>query len=157
MNKIEVGSAIPHFILTDQNGNEFDIKSVLGKKYLVIYFYPKNDSPGCTKEACSFRDQYEVFRKADAEIIGISSDSVESHKRFAEKHNLTYTLLSDEGNRVRKLFGVPTNFFGLIDGRVTYVVNKSGVVIHIFNSQIQAEKHIQESIKALNDIDALNY
>jgi peroxiredoxin Q/BCP len=152
MNKIEVGSLLPSFTLRDQNGSEFDVNSVLRKKNLVIYFYPKDDSPGCTKEACSFRDHYEIFREVDAIIIGISSDDVESHRRFAEKYRLTYTLLSDEENKVRKLFGVPTNLFGLIDGRVTYVVNKQGKVIHIFNSQIQAEKHINESIKALKNL-----
>ena len=152
MNKIEVGSLLPSFTLRDQNGSEFDVNSVLRKKNLVIYFYPKDDSPGCTKEACSFRDHYEIFHEADAIIIVISSDDVESHRRFAEKYCLTYTLLSDEENKVRKLFGVPTNLFGLIDGRVTYVVNKQGKVIHIFNSQIQAEKHINESIKALKNL-----
>jgi thioredoxin-dependent peroxiredoxin len=156
MNRIEVGSLLPSFTLRDQNGDEYDINSVLRKKNLVIYFYPKDDSPGCTKEACSFRDQYEIFREADAVIIGISSDDVESHKRFAEKYRLTYTLLSDEGNKVRKLFGVPSNLFGLIGGRVTYVVNKQGIVVHLFNSQFHAEKHIEESIKALKNLGENN-
>jgi thioredoxin-dependent peroxiredoxin len=152
MNKIDIGSRIPAFTLPDQNGRMVDISSMIGKKNMVIYFYPKDDSPGCTKEACSFRDQYEIFRMADAEIIGISSDDVESHKQFAKKHNLKYILLSDEGNKVRNLFGVPTNLFGLISGRVTYIVDKQGIVIHTFNSQMQAEKHIEESIKALKNI-----
>jgi peroxiredoxin Q/BCP len=127
----------------------FDISSVLGKKNLVIYFYPKDDSPGCTKQACSFRDQFEVFREADAEIIGISSDDVQSHKEFAGKYRLTYTLLSDTDGNVRKLFGVPSGLFGLLPGRVTYVVDKQGVVIHMFDSQLQTEKHIEESLAAL--------
>ena len=104
MNEIKTGSTIPQFSLQDQNGNMFDISSVLGKKNLVIYFYPKDDTPGCTVEACSFRDQFDVFTEADAVIIGISGQSVESHKDFAEKHRLTFTLLSDEGNKIRKLF-----------------------------------------------------
>ena len=149
MKKVELGSRIPEFSLPDQNGNPFTTSSILGKKNLVIYFYPKDDSPGCTKEACSFRDQYEIFKEADAEIIGISSDNVESHKRFAEKYHLPYVLLSDSGNHVRTLFGVPTNLFGLLAGRVTYVVNRQGVVIHIFNSQLEAKKHIEESMIAL--------
>ncbi len=152
MKKIEIGSPIPAFTLNDQNGALFDINSVLGKKNLVIYFYPKDDSPGCTKEACYFRDQFEVFKDADAEIIGISGQSVESHKAFAEKYRLTYTLLSDEGNKIRKLFGVPTNFFGLLPGRVTYIVDKTGNVIYIFDSQINATQHVDEALKILKEI-----
>ena len=149
MNKINIGSEIPSFSLQDQHGNNFDINSVLGKKNLVIYFYPKDDSPGCTKEACSFRDQFDVFADVDAMIIGISAQSVESHLEFAKKHRLNYTLLSDTGNKVRKLFGVPANFFGLIPGRVTYVVNKEGKIAYLFNSQIQAEKHVDEALRIL--------
>ena len=152
MDKINVGSQIPNFSLKDQNGNLFNIDSVKGKKNLVIYFYPKDDSPGCTKEACSFRDQFEVFNEADALIIGISGQSVESHKKFAEKYRLTYTLLSDEGNAVRKQFGVPTNLLGLLPGRVTYVVDKSGKVIYLFNSQIQATKHVDEALTILKGL-----
>jgi peroxiredoxin Q/BCP len=152
MKKIEVGSKVPEFTLADQNGKMFSISSVLGKKNLVIYFYPKDDSPGCTAEACSFRDQYEVFNEADALIIGISGQSVESHKEFADKYHLSYTLLSDEGNKIRKLFGVPSNFLGMLPGRVTYIVDKSGKVIYIFNSQAQAERHVDEALKILKGL-----
>ena len=152
MKQIQKGSIIPTFALPDQNGNLFDIRSVLGKKNLVIYFYPKDDSPGCTKQACTFRDQFEVFREADAEIIGISSDDVESHKKFAETYRLTYTLLSDTEGKVRKLFDVPSDLFGLLPGRVTYIVNKQGIVIHTFDSQLQTEKHIEEALAALKQI-----
>ena len=149
MNEIKIGSVIPSFTLPDQIGNVFDINSVIGQKNLVIYFYPKDDSPGCTKEACSFQDQFEVFKEADAVIIGISGQSVESHKEFALKHRLTFTLLSDEGNKIRKQFGVPTNFLGLLPGRVTYVADKTGKVIYIFNSQTQATKHVDEALRIL--------
>ncbi|MEI7828365.1 MAG: peroxiredoxin [Prolixibacteraceae bacterium] len=152
MATVSVGSIIPEFSLKDQSGNNFDIQSVLGKKNLVIYFYPKDDSPGCTKEACSFRDQFEVFADANALIIGISSQSVKSHKEFADKYRLNYTLLSDEEGKVRKLFGVPTNFLGLIPGRVTYVVNKEGKVVYLFNSQIKAEQHVSEALKILKEM-----
>jgi peroxiredoxin Q/BCP len=151
MNEIKIGSTIPTFVLPDQNGNLFDITSVLGKKNLVIYFYPKDDSPGCTAQACSFRDQFEVFKEADAEIIGISGQSVESHKEFAEKHRLGFTLLSDEGNKIRKLFGVPSNLLGLLPGRVTFVADKKGKVIYVFNSQTQATKHVNESLRILKE------
>ena len=149
MNKIKIGSNIPSFTLPDQNGNLFDISSLLGKKNLVIYFYPKDDSPGCTAQACSFQDQFEVFKEADAVIIGISAQSVKSHKEFALKHRLTFTLLSDEGNKIRKQFGIATNFFGLLPGRVTYVADKTGKVIYIFNSQINVTKHVDEALRIL--------
>jgi len=152
MSKINIGDQIPEFSLLDQDGKEFHITDVLRKKNLVIYFYPKDDSPGCTAEACYFRDQFEIFKGANAEVIGISGQSVESHKQFAEKYRLTYTLLSDTGNKVRRLFGVPTNFFGLLPGRVSYVVNKMGKVIHMFNSQVQATKHVDEALKILKEL-----
>lgn len=152
MNEIKIGSSIPAFTLPDQNGNLFDISSVIGKKNLVIYFYPKDDSPGCTKEACSFRDQFEVFKEADAMVIGISGQSIESHKKFAEKYRLSFILLSDEGNKVRKLFGVPSNFFGLIPGRVTFIADKKGKVVYVFNSQTQAEKHVDEALRILKGL-----
>jgi len=152
MNKIKIGSSVPAFILPDQNGKLFDINTVLGNKNLVIYFYPKDDTPGCTKEACSFRDQYEVFNQENAMIIGISSQSVESHKVFAEKYHLSFTLLSDEGNDIRKLFGVPTNFLGLLPGRVTYIVDKKGKVVYMINSQTQPTKHVEEALKVLKGL-----
>lgn len=151
MNEIKIGSTIPDFSLPDQNGNLFNINSVLRKKNLVIYFYPKDDSPGCTAEACSFRDQFEVFNEADAMIIGISGQSVESHKKFANKFNLSFTLLSDEGNKIRKLFGVPTNLLGLLPGRVTYIADQTGKVIYIFNSQTNATKHVDEALRILKE------
>jgi peroxiredoxin Q/BCP len=150
--KIETGSQVPLFTLPDQNGKEFSLSSVLGKKNLVIYFYPKDDSPGCTKEACSFRDQFDVFNEANAMIIGISGQSVESHKKFAEKYHLNFTLLSDDGDKIRKTFGVPENFMGMIPGRVTYVVDKTGKVVYIFNSQTQATKHVDEALRILKDL-----
>lgn len=152
MEKVSLGSKVPLFNLKDQHGQLFQLASVLGKKNLVIYFYPKDDSPGCTIEACAFRDQFEVFEKEEAVVIGINSQSVESHLHFAQKHNLNYTLLSDEGNKVRKLFEVPSDFFALIPGRVTYVINKEGKVIYMFNSQTQAEKHVDNSLHMLKSI-----
>jgi thioredoxin-dependent peroxiredoxin len=151
MNDIKTGSTIPEFSLFDQDGKLFNINTVLGKKNLVIYFYPKDNTQGCTAEACSFRDQFEAFNDADAVIIGISGQSVESHKEFALKHRLSFTLLSDERNKVRKLFGVPTSFFGLLPGRVTYVVNKTGKVIYTFNSLTQATKHVDEALRILKE------
>lgn len=152
MGKIVTGSKVPLFTLKDQHGKEINISDYIGKKNLVIYFYPKDDTPGCTKEACSFRDQFEAFESADAMVIGISAQSVESHLKFAQKHRLNYTLLSDEQNVARKLFDVPTNLLGLLPGRVTYVVDKKGIVVYTFNSQLRAEKHVEEALRILKEL-----
>jgi peroxiredoxin Q/BCP len=147
MKKNEVGDMIPAFSLPDQDGNMFDIKTFIGKKKLVIFFYPQDGSLNCTREACYFRDLSDVFDEADAVLIGISGQSVESHKKFAEKNQLNYTLLSDRGNCVRKLFGVPGRVFGLIPGRVTYVSDRSGKVVYIFDSQTETQRHADEALK----------
>ena len=143
---LKVGSKVPEFKLPDQDGKMFDINSVIGKKKLVIYFYPKDESPGCTKEACKFRDDYSVFNEADAMIIGISGQSVQSHKEFVDKYKLPFTLLSDKDNTVRKMFGVKTS---PIPGRVTFVVDKTGHVVYNFDSQIEPEKHVEEAMRIL--------
>jgi len=153
MKKVEVGNTLPSFTLPDQNGKLFSIDSVIGRTNLVIYFYPKDDSPGCTEEACYFRDELDQFREADALIIGISGQSVESHKKFARKYNLNFTLLSDEGDKVRKLFGVPVNFFGLLPGRVTYIVDKLGKVVYIYDSQTKARNHVDEALRILKGMN----
>ncbi len=149
--KIKIGDQIPAFSLPDQHGNTVSISDTPGRA-LVIYFYPKDDTPGCTKEACAFRDQYEDFTAQGAEVIGISNDSPASHLRFAQKHNLNFTLLSDQQRKVEKLFGVPRTALGFITGRVTYVVAPNGKVVHFFNSLFQAEKHIREALKAIKAI-----
>jgi len=148
--EIKVGDTIPDIALLNQNGKLFDLKKETEGKNIVLYFYPKDDTPGCTAQACSFRDQFEDFTDANAVVVGISGQSVESHKAFAEKHQLTFTLLSDVDNAVRKKFGVPTNFFGLLPGRVTYVINRSGKVVYIFNSQTNISGHIEKSLEILN-------
>jgi peroxiredoxin Q/BCP len=147
MKPIRIGDFIPVFSLPDQNNNQFDISVYLGRKKLVIFFYPQDGSLNCTREACYFRDLSEVFEEADALVIGISGQSVESHKLFAEKNRLTYNLLSDSENVVRKLFGVPFKAFGLIPGRVTYVADRSGKVVYIFNSQTETQRHADEALK----------
>lgn len=147
---VEVGDEVPVFKLQDQNGDWFDLSLFKGNTAMVIYFYPKDDTPGCTKEACSFRDSYEAFTDKNIKVIGISADDVESHKNFADKYNLPFTLLADTENEVRNLFGVKPNAFGLIPGRVTYVVDKKGEVIFMYQSQFQAKKHIEEALKAIS-------
>ena len=148
---VEIGDKLPTFSLQDQDGRTFTSTDYIGKKAMVIYFYPKDDTSGCTKEACKFRDNYENFTNLEVEIVGISGDNVASHKNFADKYNLPFTLLADTNNEVRKLFGVPSNLFGAIPGRVTYVVNKEGFVIQIYNSMIKAENHIDVALKALKN------
>jgi thioredoxin-dependent peroxiredoxin len=145
---VGVGSKAPDFTLPSQSGEMVSLKEFLGEKVVMLYFYPKDDTPGCTKEACAFRDEHEEFDKLDAEIIGVSSDSVESHRRFAEKHDLSFTLLSDEGGKVRKLYGV-SNTFGIFPGRVTYIIDEKGVIRHVFSSQIGAVKHVEGALKSL--------
>ena len=149
--KVKIGDQLPEFSLPDQNGDTINIYDYLGKP-LVIYFYPKDDTPGCTKEACYFRDQFEVFAEYGAKIFGISSDSPESHRKFAEKYNLNFTLLSDEDHTVEKLFAVPRSILGLISGRVTYIIDKEGTVIHIFNSLFNADQHIEEALKVIKSL-----
>ena len=149
--EIKIGSTVPNIVLHNQNDEIFDLKNKTAGKNVVLYFYPKDETPGCTAQACAFRDQFEDFTDAEAVVIGISGQSVESHKAFAEKHQLTFTLLSDEGNKIRKQFGVPTNFFGLLPGRVTYVINKTGKVVYIFNSQTNISGHIDQSLKILKE------
>ena len=149
---ITVGDKCPAFTLKDQNNADFDIQSVLGKKIIVLYFYPKDGTPGCTAEACSFRDSYEDFKDLGCEVIGISSDTAQRHAKFAEKNRLTFTLLADTKKTVRNAFDVPTNLFGLIPGRVTYIIDKKGIVRYIYNSLTNAAGHIEESINAVKSI-----
>jgi len=146
------GDKIPNFQLYDQDGNEFVLNENLGQQNLVIYFYPKDDTPGCTAEACGFRDSFEDFIQYNCKVIGISEDDIRTHKNFQLKHQLPYTLLSDPENKVRKMFGVPRSLLGILPGRVTYVADENGTIKHIFNSQFRAEKHVEEAISVLKQL-----
>lgn len=148
---LKIGDKVPSFTLNDQHGNAFVIEDFIGKKAMVVFFYPKDFTPGCIREVCSFRDQYEDFTDLGAVVIGISGDSIDSHKKFIAKYKLPFTLLSDSSKKVRKLFGVKDSLLGLLPGRVTFVIDKNGIVKHIFENQFGAEKHIQESIKSLKE------
>lgn len=150
---VKVGDQAPDFTLSSQKGRQVSLHDFKGKSAVVLYFYPKDNTPGCTSEACSFRDSYEVFREAGAEVIGVSSDSEESHKRFASQNRLPFILLSDKDGTVRKLYGVPSTF-GLLPGRVTYVIDKEGIVRHIFSAQFTPEKHISEALRTLQTLGA---
>ena len=149
---LKVGDHCPLFKLHDQHGNWCEISRHIGTKTLIIYFYPKDDTPGCTKEACMFRDSYEEFKDLGCEVIGISSDSIESHKAFAQKHRLSFTLLADVEGKVRKQFGVPGNLFGLIPGRVTYIIDKNGVIQGVFNSLLDPASHLKNAFETVKNL-----
>jgi peroxiredoxin Q/BCP len=145
--RVQVGEAAPDFTLPAQSGAPVSLGDLLNEKDIVLYFYPRNNTAVCTAEACAFRDSYELFTDAGAEVIGISSDSVESHQQFAAAHQLPFPLLSDEDGLIRKRYGVPTAF-GL-PGRVTYVIDRRGVVRHICFSQFTSQKHVDEALETL--------
>ena len=149
--EIKFGDQAPDFTLISQTGESVTLSDLIGKKNVVLYFYPKDKSKGCTRQACEFRDKYEAFTDLGAEVIGISSDDTKSHESFADEYNLPFILLSDDKNKVRNLFGVKSTL-GVISGRVTYVIDKKGIVRHIFSSQFQPKKHIKEAIEALKKL-----
>jgi thioredoxin-dependent peroxiredoxin len=146
---VTVGDQAPDFTLLNQDGAPVNLKELWARAGVVLYFYPKDETLGCTAEACLFRDQYELFKEAGAEVVGVSSDTVESHKSFAQHHRLPFLLLSDPGAKIRRLYGVSANLLGLVPGRVTYIIDQSGIVRHVFNSQIRAKKHVREALEAL--------
>jgi thioredoxin-dependent peroxiredoxin len=148
--KVQVGDSTPDFTLPDQSGAPISLGEFLGKTAIVLYFYPKDNTAVCTAEACAFRDSYEVFKDAGAEVIGISSDSAESHQQFAAENRLPFILLSDVGGAIRKRYGVPTAL-GL-PGRVTYIIDRQGTVRHIFFSQFTSKKHVDEALETLQSI-----
>jgi len=149
--KLRVGDPAPDFTLYSQAGEQVELGRMIGKKEIVLYFYPKDNTPGCTTEARAFRDSYEAFREAGADVLGVSSDTVDSHRQFATMCNLPFTILSDPGGKVRKLYGVPSTM-GLIPGRVTYIIDRKGVIRHIFSSQMNPAKHVDEALRVLATI-----
>jgi peroxiredoxin Q/BCP len=150
---VKVGDKAPDFTLPSQMGDDLTLSEFLGKKNIVfLYFYPKDETLGCTREACTFRDSYEELTNLGAEVLGVSGQSVASHKSFATHYGLPFILLSDVGNKVRELYGVPSSM-GLIPGRVTYIIDKKGVVRHIFNSQTQTERHVEEAKNTLKELE----
>jgi len=149
MKKLNIGDSAPDFELNDANNNPVRLSNYRGNKNVVVYFYPKDDTPGCTAQACSFRDSYEDFTAAGAEVIGISSDGAGSHQGFSAKFDLPFILLSDPKGGTRKAYGA-YDLFGMIPGRVTFVINKEGKVIHKFDSQLNPTKHIREALNILS-------
>jgi thioredoxin-dependent peroxiredoxin len=148
--RIEVGDPAPDFTLLSSSGETVSLSDFRGRE-VVLFFYPKDKSPLCTTEACSFRDSHEAFRDAGADVIGISSDSPESHRRFADRFRLPYLLLSDIRGNVRGRYGVPKTF-GLIPGRVTYLIDRDGIVRQVFSSQFEPARHVIEALTVLRTL-----
>jgi len=148
--KVKVGDRAPDFVLPDVKGQQVRLSDFAGKKNVVVYFYPKDNTAGCTSEACAFRDSYEVFKDAGAEVIGISSDTEKAHEQFAQQHHLPFILLSDAGGAVRKSYGA-TALLGLMPGRITYVIDKQGVVRNVFSS-LSPDGHVPEALKTLEEL-----
>lgn len=149
---LQVGDPAPDFTLPTQSGGTVHLADYIGKQAVVVYFYPKDNTSGCTAEACAFRDSYEVFQQAGAEVIGISSDSVDSHQQFATQHRLPFILASDAHGEMRKRYSVPTTL-GLLPGRVTYVIDRQGIVRHIFSSQLNVQRHVSEALRILQQVE----
>jgi peroxiredoxin Q/BCP len=148
MANLKPGDAMPDTTLVGAAG-PLQLRDKVGKP-LVVYFYPKDETYGCTKEACKFRDSYEDFVAAGAEVIGVSDDDAESHEKFKSHHRLPFTLLSDPGGKVAQAWGVK-GMLGL-PGRVTYVFDKSGVLRHRFDSMIRFSKHVDEALEVVKQL-----
>jgi len=150
---IGVGDKAPDFTLPSQSGEQVRLQDRLGQGVVVLYFYPTDETSGCTREACAFRDSHEVFTDAGAEVIGVSSDSVDKHAAFATHHKLPFTLLSDKGGKVRKAYEVPSTL-GFIPGRVTYVIDRDGTVRHVFNSMTNIDRHVKDALEVVRRLQA---
>jgi peroxiredoxin Q/BCP len=149
---LAIGDKAPDFSLPSHDGKSVSLSELLGKSTVVLFFYPKDDTPGCTVEACTFRDQYDAFAEAGAVVLGVSSDSGESHQRFASKHKLPMTLLTDAGGKVRALYGVKKTL-GLLPGRATFVIDREGRVQHMFVSQLRVKDHVAEALDAVKRLE----
>lgn len=151
MKTIQTGDPAPAFTAQAHTGQQVSLADFQGRKVVVLYFYPKDDTPGCTKEACAFRDAFEDFVQAGAVVIGVSSDSPDRHQAFADGHRLPFLLLADQDGALRKAFGVPKTL-GLLPGRVTYVIDRGGIVRHVFNSQFFADRHVTQALEIVRKL-----
>ncbi|MCW2119478.1 peroxiredoxin [Flavobacterium sp. 7A] len=152
---LKVGDKAPVFCLKDVDGNNFDSESLIGKKMVVIYFYPKDNTAICSAQACSFRDNYQDFQDYGAELIGVSSDNQQSHRDFSKKYKLPFVLLSDENQKIKKQFGVSSQFFGLLSSRITFVIDENGIIQMIFDS-VLGKAHITKALKKVKELAIIN-
>jgi peroxiredoxin Q/BCP len=150
---IGIGDLAPDLELPSQTGDTVRLSDYRGKRVVVLYFYPKDNTPGCTAEACSFRDNYEVFTEAGAEVIGISADSVSSHEQFSSGYRLPFVLLSDKDGTARRSFGVKAKL-GVLPGRVTFVIDQKGIVQHVFSSMANIDGHVNEALRVVQQLQA---
>ena len=148
-----VGERAPDFTLPRADGTPFRLSDAVRRGAVVLYFYPKDETMGCVAEACAFRDEYDVFTEAGAEVVGVSADSSESHRQFAAHHRLPFVLLTDADGAVRKLYGVG-KALGILDGRMTYVIDTRGVVRHVFSSRLQPARHVAEALAIVRGLAA---
>lgn len=150
--KVKPGDSAPDFEGPTSDGSRLGLKDFVGKKNVVLYFYPKDDTPGCTKEACSFRDNLQPIRDMGAEIIGVSLDSIQSHSKFASKYGLSFPLISDKEKKIANAYGVLKDT-GTSASRVTFIIDKSGKVAKIF-PKVDVTKHTEEVVSALKELAA---
>src|SRR5277367_6068771 len=150
---IEPGQTAPSFTLKDSSGHEWTLHALRSAGPVVLFFYPRDDSPVCTREACAFRDAYQDFVDVGARVVGVSSDSEESHRAFAERRRLPFVLLSDPGGVTRKAYGVGRTL-GLVDGRVTFVIDADGIVRMAFSAQLQSVAHMEQALEAVRRLKA---
>ena len=148
---LKPGDTAPDFTLPDQRGTPVSLGAFKGRRTVVLYFYPKDETRGCTAEACRFRDDFEVFQEAGAEVIGVSSDSVQSHAEFAANHRLPFTLLADEDGAVRKRYGVERQLL-VVPGRTTFIIDRQGVIRHVFSQLFDATKHVDEALSVVRSL-----
>ena len=149
---LKVGNKFPDFKLSDDNEEIYHLYKDGNTSFLVLYFYPKDETPGCTKQACYFKDYYDEFKEIDCEIIGISSDNETSHKSFKTNYNLPFKLLCDPHSKLRKEIQLPKDFFGLSPGRITFLLNSKNEILFIYRSSLKMKSHIKKVLDFLNEI-----
>jgi len=152
MNPITVGDQAPEFTVTASDGRRVSLADFRGKHTVVVFFYPRDNSAVCTQEACAFRDAYEDFVQAGAVVIGVSSDSNETHALFAASQRLPYLLVADVDGSLRRAFGVPNSLL-ILPGRVTYVIDRDGIVRHVFNALLQGKQHTEEALRIVRELN----
>lgn len=146
---LNIGDSAPDFEAQTDNGDKLKLSEVLKEKEVILYFYPKDETPGCTAEACTFRDNWDSIRELGAEVIGVSSDTTESHRKFKENHKLQFTLVSDQGKEIRRLYDVKGS---ILPPRTTFVISRDGKIVHVYNSQMNAKHHVDEALSALKKL-----
>jgi peroxiredoxin Q/BCP len=153
---VKVGDQAPDFTLRDDSNTDFNLSTIIGNKYIVVYFYPKDNTPVCTKEACHFRDNFSTIKQIASDnvaVYGISIDTVEDHAKFKQEHNLPFSLLSDPDQSVARSYGVTGNLFGLMRGRKTFLIDKQGKIALAYESQLFAKKHVKEVIETIQKLE----